>query len=86
MSNKTNKPNKTDKVEMVSVRTLEYKGEELLVMGAFSHKERKYISIDVKDKVGTPYVICDSNDVYYEKIKTLKVPAGSYGVVGATNV
>ena len=38
------------------------------VVNAFSHNERNYISIDVKDINGNPYVICDSDDKYYGKI------------------
>lgn len=61
------------KIEYVEKKFLNYKNERYEVMGAFSHPQRAYISIDVKDENGNPYVICDSNDVYYGKIEKVKV-------------
>lgn len=63
-----------DKVEMIEKKFLDYKGERYEVTGAFSHPKRDYISIDVKDTLGNPYVICDSSDTYYKKIEKVKVP------------
>lgn len=63
-----------EKIEMVEKKILKYKDEVYDVMGAFSHPKRAYISIDVKDKDGNPYVICDSHDIYYGKIEKIKVP------------
>ena len=50
-------------------KILEFQGEVYEVVGVFSHPNREYISIDIKDKDGNPYVICDSRDIYYNKIK-----------------
>lgn len=63
-----------EKIEMVEKKILKYKDEVYNVIGAFSHPKRAYITIDVKDKDGKPYTICDSNDVLYGRIEKIRVP------------
>ena len=65
---------KEEKVEMIEKKFLNYKGDRYEVTGAFSHPKRDYITIDVKDYRGNPYVICDSSDSVYNKIEKVKVP------------
>lgn len=64
---------KEQKVEMIEKKFLNYKGDRYEVQGAFSHPKREYITIDVKDKDGKPYTICDSNDVLYGRIEKIRV-------------
>lgn len=68
------KEEKVDKVEMIEKRFLNYQNERYEVQGVFSHRERDYVTIDVKDSDGNPYVICDSNDTIHKKIEKVKVP------------
>ena len=66
-----------EKVEMIEKKFLNYKDERYEVQGVFSHQMRNYITIDVKDTDGNPYVICDSSDTLYTKIEKVKVPKES---------
>lgn len=65
---------KEEKIEYVEKKFLNYKNEKYEVFGAFSHPQRAYITIDIKDEKGNPYTICDSNDTLYQKIEKVKVP------------
>ena len=65
---------KETKIEMIEQKFLTYHGLKYEVTGAFSHKARNYITIDVKDEHGKPYTICDKNDTLYDKIEKVKVP------------
>lgn len=63
-----------EKIETVEKKYLNYKDERYEVQNVFSHKDREYITIDVKDSEGNAYVICDKNDTLYKKIEKVKVP------------
>ena len=63
----------SEKIEFIEKKILKFQDEVYEVVNAFSHDNRNYISIDVKDINGNPYVICDSGDVYYGKIQKIKV-------------
>lgn len=65
---------KKEKQEMTEKRFLNYKDERYEVTNVFSHQQRDYITIDVKDTEGNPYTICDVNDSLYKKIEKIKVP------------
>ena len=62
----------SEKIELIEKKILKFQDEVYEVVNAFSHNKRNYISIDVKDINGNPYVICDSGDVYYGKIQKIK--------------
>ena len=53
-------------------KLLEINNEIYEVVDLFSHHKREYITINVKDTNGNPYVICDSKDIYYHKLKNNK--------------
>ena len=63
----------SEKIEFIEKKILKFQDEVYEVVNAFSHNKRNYISIDIKDINGNPYVICDSGDVYYNKIQKIKV-------------
>ena len=63
----------SEKIEFIEKKILKFQDEVYEVVNAFSHDNRNYISIDVKDINGNPYVICDSGDIYYGKIQKIKV-------------
>ena len=63
----------SEKIEFIEKKILKFQDEVYEVVNAFSHDKRNYISIDVKDINGKPYVICDSGDIYYGKIQKIKV-------------
>jgi hypothetical protein len=65
---------KEEKVETIEKRFLNYQNERYEVQGVFSHREREYVTIDVKDSDGNPYTICDSNDTIHKKIEKVRVP------------
>ena len=65
---------KEQKVEMIEKKFLNYKGDRYEVKGAFSHRTRNYITIDVIVTEGNPYTVCDSSDTVYKKIEKIKVP------------
>lgn len=65
---------KETKIEMIEKKFLTYHGLKYEVTGVFSHKDRNYITIDVKDEHGKPHTICDKNDTLYNKIEKVKVP------------
>ena len=62
----------SEKIEFIEKKILKFQDDVYEVVNAFSHDKRNYISIDVKDINGNPYVICDSGDVYYGKIQKIK--------------
>ena len=63
----------SEKIEFIEKKILKFQDDVYEVVNAFSHNKRNYISIDVKDINGSPYVICDSGDIYYGKIQKIKV-------------
>ena len=63
----------SEKIEFIEKKILKFQDEVYEVVNAFSRDNRNYISIDVKDINGNPYVICDSGDIYYSKIQKIKV-------------
>ena len=63
----------SEKIEFIEKKILKFQDEVYEVVNAFSHDNRNYISIDVKDINGNPYVICESGDIYYGKIQKIKV-------------
>lgn len=63
----------SEKIEFIEKKILKFQDDVYEVVNAFSHDKLNYISIDVKDINGNPYVICDSGDVYYGKIQKIKV-------------
>ena len=63
----------SEKIEFIEKKILKFQDDVYEVVNAFSHDTRNYISIDVKDINGDPYVICDSGDIYYGKIQKIKV-------------
>ena len=63
----------SEKIEFIEKKILKFQDEVYEVVNAFSHNERNYISIDVKDINGNQYVICDSDDKYYGKIQKIKI-------------
>ena len=63
----------SEKIEFIEKKILKFQDDVYEVVNAFSHDKRNYISIDVKDINGNPYVICDSGDTYYGKIQKIKV-------------
>lgn len=72
--------NGSNNVEMETKKVLDYKDEQYFVVGAFSHPKLSYVTIDVKDENNNAYTICDSNDVYYDRIKTIKVQKVQQGM------
>ena len=63
----------SEKIEFIEKKILKFQDDVYEVVNAFSHDKRNYISIDVKDINGNPYVICDSGDIYYGKIQKIKI-------------
>ena len=63
----------SEKIEFIEKKILKFQDDVYEVVNAFSHDKRNYISIDIKDINGNPYVICDSGDIYYGKIQKIKV-------------
>ena len=63
----------SEKIEFIEKKILKFQDDVCEVVNAFSHDKRNYISIDVKDINGNPYIICDSGDIYYGKIQKIKV-------------
>ena len=63
----------SEKIEFIEKKILKFQDEVYEVVNAFSPDKRNYISIDVKDINGNPYIICDSGDIYYGKIQKIKV-------------
>ena len=63
----------SEKIEFIEKKILKFQDDVYEVVNAFSHDKRNYISIDVKDINGDPFIICDSGDIYYGKIQKIKV-------------
>lgn len=65
---------KNEKVEYIEKRFITLKGEKLEVKNAFSHGERKYVTLDILTEDREPYTICDKYGELYDSIEKVKVP------------